>query len=89
MPMIASLTRLVLSSVADADGEAYGLTIRARIKRLTGRTVSTARIYPVLAGLEEKQLIASRNEPGGPERGYYPRRIYQITAAGRRYLVNA
>lgn len=45
-------------------------------------TISHAQIYPSLELLERQRLIRGRSEP----RGRRPRRVYNITAAGRREL---
>jgi DNA-binding PadR family transcriptional regulator len=47
---------------------------------------SLVRVYDRLSRLEGKGELTWHNEPGGPERGYRPRRVYSLTPAGRTRL---
>jgi DNA-binding PadR family transcriptional regulator len=71
---------LLLHELADAT--LYGLQLRDRLEARAGLDL-TGLIYVHLHRLERSGLVTSWEEPGGPERGGLPRRVYRITAAGR------
>ncbi len=48
---------------------------------------SRGTIYIHLRHLEEEGLLLSYNEPGGPERGHLPRRLYRLTDPGAAYYL--
>lgn len=66
-----------------ADGETYGYEIIAKLEISGFESLMEGTLYPVLARLEKKGMIACRKEksPYGPIRKYY-----SITQAGERSL---
>lgn len=71
----------VLSIIA--EGETYGYEILAKLERSGFESLMEGTLYPVLARLEKKGMIACRKEksPYGPIRKYY-----SITEAGKKSL---
>lgn len=71
----------VLSIIA--EGETYGYEILAKLERSGFESLMEGTLYPVLARLEKKEMIACRKEksPYGPIRKYY-----SITEAGKKSL---
>jgi DNA-binding PadR family transcriptional regulator len=76
------LDGLILAVVA--AGPAHGYTIIAELKRRSGGTFALPEgtVYPALHRLERAGLLASAWADGGGRR----RRVYRISAAGRRRL---
>ena len=73
---------LVLAVVA--DGPAHGYHIMKQLAARSGNVFELGQgtIYPVLYALEEDGLLRSRTQTVGGRR----RRVYSLTAAGRRSL---
>jgi DNA-binding PadR family transcriptional regulator len=57
------------------DGPASGLQVRKAIDPAPGAVMWA---YAVLRRLERAGRLSSWEEPGGPERGGYPRRVYSL-----------
>lgn len=67
-------------------GPNYGFGIRDALYQQLGEdaeVLKEATLYPLLHRLERRELLTSFRQPG--ERGT-PRKYYQLTAAGSRYL---
>jgi PadR family transcriptional regulator PadR len=82
----AGLTSLVLLSVlADVDGDLYGYEIARRLSTdsLPAAPFKQGALYPVLRNMSAAGLLSSRVVPSysGP-----PRRYYRITVLGREVL---
>lgn len=78
-----ALDQLVLGLLA--QGPAHGYRLRARLEEAFGarRPVEASHVYAALAGLERQRLVASRVAHDQQGR---TRRVFAITAAGRRQL---
>ena len=73
--------QVMLAVLRTAD-EAYGMSVRRAIERLTEREVAIGAVYATLDRLEANGLVASGRSPtGGPSR-----RTFVVTAAGARAL---
>jgi PadR family transcriptional regulator PadR len=84
--LAAGLTSLVLLSVlAEAEGDLYGYEIARRLSGDVARTspFKQGALYPVLRNMSAAGLLSSRVVPSysGP-----PRRYYRITPLGREVL---
>ncbi len=85
MPLLGSFEQLLLFSVLQLGGEAYGVSIRENIEDRTGRAASIGAIYTTLGRLEERGLVRSRTEsPQG--RAGRPRKYYRLSPEGARDL---
>jgi PadR family transcriptional regulator PadR len=72
----------VLVAVLRTRDEAYGMTVRREIERVTGRDLAIGAVYATLDRLEAKGLVASsRTHDGGPSR-----RLFEVSPAGARAL---
>ena len=85
MPYLGAFEQLILFSVLQLKGEAYGVSIRENIEEQTGRTVSVGAIYTTLGRLEERGLARSRSEENRGRTGR-PRKYYALTSEGARDL---
>jgi DNA-binding PadR family transcriptional regulator len=67
-------------------GEAHGSELIRRAGRLTGGRVrlTPARVYPILADLARRGLIAGRHVSPGGARGARQRTVYSLTEVGRK-----
>ncbi|HJZ72501.1 MAG TPA: helix-turn-helix transcriptional regulator [Vicinamibacterales bacterium] len=80
-PSLSAKERLILELLV-RDGALYGLQMVAASKRRLKRGT----VYVTLGRMERKGYIASRLEDAPPQTGGLPRRLYTITANGRRLL---
>jgi DNA-binding PadR family transcriptional regulator len=74
--------QLVLSAVTSLRGNAYGVTIHAKVSELAGRSVNLGSIYVTLDRLQDKRLVTSWFGAPTPERGGKPKRYYRLEEAG-------
>jgi DNA-binding PadR family transcriptional regulator len=86
LPHLTDLEQLLLLAVLRLGEAAYGSAIQADLEEVAERSVSLGGIHMTLARLEERGL--ARSEKGEPiaVRGGKARRIYTVTAEGRRAL---
>jgi DNA-binding PadR family transcriptional regulator len=80
LPTLSPKERLVLEHLI--DGAKYGLQLvddsRGALKRGT--------VYVTLGRMEQKGLVESRHEADARDPNAIPRRMYHVTAHGRRVL---
>jgi DNA-binding PadR family transcriptional regulator len=85
-PALGQIDLLALVTVARLGPDAYGVSIRDEIIRVTTREISMAAVYAALDRLEQGALIDASLSAPRPERGGRARRQFQLTAAGRATL---
>jgi PadR family transcriptional regulator PadR len=78
--------RTALQAVKELDRGAYGVPLRHKLEELTGRPVAFGAIYETMDRLEERGLVRSQLEPGGPERGGRAKRYWWLPGDGFRAL---
>lgn len=83
---LGELEALVLLAVLRLDGEAYGVPVRDEIRRRAGRSLTLGTVYKTLMRLEAKGLLATSISAPEPRRGGRRRKLYRLTAQGRRAL---
>ena len=62
---------------------AYGYAIMARIRKTTGVSLGASQVYPCLSRLEKEGFIKGVWEI---DNGTRPKKVYTLTAKGRRLL---
>ena len=73
----------VMLAVVRRAAEAYGMSVRREIERVTGRDVTMGAVYATLDRLEAKGLVNSyRADVDGMSR-----RVFELTRAGAKMLV--
>jgi DNA-binding PadR family transcriptional regulator len=86
---LGELEELILLTVGILYQKAYGVAVMDEIKKQTGRSLNISAVHSVLQRLEDKGLVKSEmSEPTG-ERGGRRKRIFMMTAAGKRSLEEA
>ena len=72
----------VMLAVLRTGEEAYGMSVRRELERVTGRDVAIGAVYATLDRLEAKGLVASaRARSAGASR-----RMFEVTRTGARAL---
>lgn len=77
---------IVLMAVWKLKENAYGVTIRELVQKMTGKYWSVGAVYVPLERLEKKGCLTSFNCDPRPERGGRRKRLFSLTKAGAREL---
>ena len=75
----------VMVAIVRTAPEAYGMSIRRELERVTGRDVAIGAVYATLDRVEAKGLVRSDR---GPVEGA-SRRLFAVTAEGARALAES
>ncbi|MFN8337352.1 MAG: PadR family transcriptional regulator [Cyclobacteriaceae bacterium] len=86
---LGELEELVLLTVGILYPEAYGVGVMDEIEKQTGRSLNISAVHAVLTRLEEKGFLKSKMSEPTDERGGRRKRIFLLTAAGKRALEEA
>ncbi len=77
--------QVMLAVLRTGDEEAYGMSVRRELERVTGRDVAIGAVYATLDRLEAKGLVASIRSGSGAA----SRRLFAVTALGARGLAES
>lgn len=86
---LGELEELVLLTVGILYKDAYGVAVMDEIEKQTGRSLNISAVHTVLSRLEEKGLVSSKMSDPTNERGGRRKRIFILTASGKRALEEA
>lgn len=86
---IGELEELVLLTVGILYPDAYGVAVMDELKNQAGRDLNISAVHAVLTRLEEKGLLKSSMSEPTEQRGGRRKRIFTLTAAGKRALEDA
>lgn len=86
---LGELEELVLLTVGILYPEAYGVAVMDEIEKQAGRSLNISAVHAVLTRLEEKGFLKSKMSDPTEERGGRRKRIFVMTAAGKRVLEEA
>ncbi len=86
---IGELEELVLLTVGILYPEAYGVGVMDEIEKQAGRKLNISAVHSVLTRLEEKGFVKSKMSEPSQERGGRRKRIFLLTASGKRALEDA
>jgi len=83
---LGELEELVLLHVGILHPGAYGVAVMDEIEKQARRSLNISAVHSVLTRLEDKGLVKSRMSEPTDERGGRRKRIFLLTAAGKRTL---
>ena len=83
MSSLSNLEELILLATGTLQGEAYGVAIHDRL-HAAGMPSSLGAIYSTLERLEHKGFVTSELGEASPSRGGKRKRVFRITARGKR-----
>jgi DNA-binding PadR family transcriptional regulator len=83
---LGEFEELVLLTVAILNGSAYGLAIAEELKQRTNRSINLSGVHVALYRLEEKGFVCSELGGATAARGGRRKRLFLITAYGKRTL---
>jgi PadR family transcriptional regulator PadR len=87
--LLGSLEHIVLLAVMHLGDDAYGMTVRREIESRTGRNLSIGAVYATLERLDAKGFVNSYAGEPTAQRGGRAKRLFHVTAHGRRALTSA
>lgn len=87
MRLLTRSEEYVLLAVWYLQDDAYTLTIRERLNKVTGTDWSLGSIYTPLERLDKRGLVLSAFSDATPERGGRPKRLYRLTPMGKAELL--
>ena len=80
---------LVLLSIWKLRDNAYGVTIRENLKKITGKTLNYGSLYNTLYLLVRRGLVESRESEPLSKQGGRRKVLYTMTQEGEKALSNA
>jgi DNA-binding PadR family transcriptional regulator len=83
--ILGELEQMVLMAVLRLD-DPYPVSVRDEINARAGVDLSRGTIYVTLHRLERRGLVTSRLGDPTPARGGKAKRVFEVTATGRRAL---
>jgi PadR family transcriptional regulator PadR len=86
MKMLSRIEEILLVAVWRLKGNAYGVTIKGEISRLTGQDWTLGAVYVPLDKLTRKGLLRKETSDPTPERGGRSKCLYRLTREGRTSL---
>ena len=88
MKVLSSQDEILLLAVIALKEDAYGVTIRQYVSKVTGKEWSIGAIYDPLYRLEKKGYVSSYLSDPTSERGGRAKRIFSVTKEGKRALAD-
>jgi DNA-binding PadR family transcriptional regulator len=86
---IGELEELVLMAVGILYPDAYGVAVMDELESSANRSLNISAVHSVLTRLEDKGLLKSKMSDPTEERGGRRKRIFLLTATGKRALEEA
>ena len=86
MKDLTLLEQMILAAIFALKENAYGVSIRKRVERLTGKRLIYGTLYNALDQLLRKRYVAKTKGTTFNERGGRPRIYYDLTSAGKQAL---
>src|SRR4051812_36207234 len=86
---IGEFEELVLLAVGILVDNAYSISVASEINKVTKRKVIFNVVHAALIRLEQKGLLESRLGGATTERGGRSKRLFRISAAGKKALLRA
>jgi DNA-binding PadR family transcriptional regulator len=87
--LLGELEQLVMLAVLRLGRDAYAVSIRDLIELRTGLRLNRGSVYVTLDRLDRKGYLSSQFGDPTPERGGKAKRLFELTASGRRALGSA
>jgi len=86
MKLLSRAEEIILIAILKLQDNAYGISIREEICRMTGSRWSFASIYGPLNKLTRKNYVVKMVGEPTPERGGRSKCLYEMTPAGKAAL---
>ena len=83
---VGEFEEFVLLAAHGLGDEAYGAAVQELLERETSRTVTIGAVYAALDRLEQKGMVRSEVVAGTAVRGGRSRRVFELTARGKKAI---
>ena len=89
MKELTVLEQIILSAVWTLKEDAYGVSVRRRVKRVSGKDLNYGTLYNNLEQLLRKGYVVKTKGRATPDRIGRPRIFYSLTPGGKKALWEA
>ena len=89
MRELTVLEQIILSSIMSLEDQAYGVSVRQRVKKLLRKNINYGTLYNALDQLLKKGYVIKTQGESIPERIGRPRIFYTLTPQGKKALWKA
>ncbi len=86
MKELTLLEQMILAAIISLGDGAYGVSIRKKVEKMTGRQLMYGTLYNALDQLLRKYYLSDKKGTTSSARGGRPRIYYTLTPAGREAL---
>lgn len=86
MKELTLLEQMIMAAIIALKGDAYGVSIRKRVKKLTGKRLMYGTLYNALDQLLRKGYVTKTKGTTSSERGGRPRIYYEVNSKGMKAL---
>ncbi len=86
MRLLTRMEEIILISIWRLGENAYGITIREAVGRVTAEEWPLGAIYPYLSRLQKCGYVRTSTGPSTPERGGRHKILYRLTETGKEAL---
>jgi PadR family transcriptional regulator PadR len=86
MKELTLLEQMILAAIIALKDDAYGVSIRKRVEKLTGKKLMYGTLYNALDQLLRKKYVTKTKGSTSTVRGGRPRIYYDLTSRGRNAL---
>jgi DNA-binding PadR family transcriptional regulator len=86
MRVLTLLEQMILAAVIALKEDAYGVSIRKRVEKLTGKRLMYGTLYNALDQLLRKGYVTKTKGTTSSSRGGRPRIYYALTSSGKKAL---
>jgi DNA-binding PadR family transcriptional regulator len=87
MKLLSRPEEIFLLAIWKLEGNAYAVTIRDQVKKLTGKTWSFGAVFITLERLTNKKYLKSQLSSPTNKRGGRSKRLYSLTNEGKKALI--
>jgi len=84
MKELTLLEQMIMAAIVALKDDAYGVSIRKRVEKLTGKRLMYGTLYNALDQLLRKNYVAKTKGTTSTVRGGRPRIYYSLTPNGER-----
>src|ERR1051325_7022154 len=86
---LGEFEEIVILTIGILNNQAYSVSIKDEIESRLSRTVSLGALHTALKRLEEKGYLNSFSGETSEDRAGRPKRFFEITAMGKKAMLNA
>ncbi len=86
MKELTLLEQMIMAAIVALKSDAYGVSIRKRVEKLTGKRLMYGTLYNALDQLLRKGYVSKTKGTTSSERGGRPRLYYALTSVGKSAL---